>query len=211
MNSDFSRKITLLRKEKRISQKQAAADLGVSQALLSHYEKGIRECGLDFLVKAADYYNVSCDFLLGRSTEPSGKIVSYEENDGSLSESKIISGAVAYILSTAKKTESKTLFKSVYSFLLISVYKAFRTVFSSNPKNEQKMFSIPKVSADKLSDAAMNICSAKAETAAAGIVLSGEDTVKISDETVITTNDLSPAILTAVKLAEEDILNDINY
>ena len=57
MNSDFARIITLQRKERHISQKQAAADLGISQALLSHYEKGIRECGLNFLVKVADYYN----------------------------------------------------------------------------------------------------------------------------------------------------------
>ena len=44
--SEFSRIITLLRKEKGITQKQAAEQLGVSQALLSHYEKGIRECGV---------------------------------------------------------------------------------------------------------------------------------------------------------------------
>ena len=78
--------ITLLRKERNISQKKAAADLGVSQALLSHYEKGIRECGLDFIVKAADYYGVSCDYLLGRSPEPQGRTISYddiEEQDSS--------------------------------------------------------------------------------------------------------------------------------
>lgn len=51
MNSDFPMIISMLRKERRLSQKQVAADLGISQALLSHYEKGIRECGLDFLVK----------------------------------------------------------------------------------------------------------------------------------------------------------------
>ena len=68
MNS-FSRIITLLRKEKGITQKQAAADLGISQALLSHYEKGLRECGLDFLVKAAEYFEVSCDYLLGRTVQ----------------------------------------------------------------------------------------------------------------------------------------------
>ena len=56
MVSDFSRIITLLRKEKGVTQKQAAEDLGVSQALLSHYEKGIRECGLEFVVRVADYY-----------------------------------------------------------------------------------------------------------------------------------------------------------
>ena len=66
MNSDFPRILTLLRKEQGISQKKAAADLGISQALLSHYEKGIRECGLDFIVRTADYYGVSCDYLLGK-------------------------------------------------------------------------------------------------------------------------------------------------
>ena len=58
---EFNRIIKLLRKERGITQKQAAEDLGVSQALLSHYEKGIRECGLDFVVRVADYYNVSCE------------------------------------------------------------------------------------------------------------------------------------------------------
>ena len=53
MNAEFPRLITLLRKEKGISQKQAAAELGISQALLSHYEKGVRECGLDFLIRCA--------------------------------------------------------------------------------------------------------------------------------------------------------------
>ena len=51
----------MLRKEKGVTQRKAAEDLGVSQALLSHYEKGIRECGLDFVVRSADYYHVSCD------------------------------------------------------------------------------------------------------------------------------------------------------
>ena len=38
MAVEFSRVITLLRKERGITQKQAAADLGISQAQLSHYE-----------------------------------------------------------------------------------------------------------------------------------------------------------------------------
>ena len=50
---EFNRIIKLLRKERGITQKQAAEDLGVSQALLSHYEKGIRECGLDFVVRVS--------------------------------------------------------------------------------------------------------------------------------------------------------------
>ena len=42
---EFNRIIKLLRTERGITQKQAAEDLHISQALLSHYEKGIRECG----------------------------------------------------------------------------------------------------------------------------------------------------------------------
>lgn len=64
----FPAMLTLLRKERGITQKKAAEELGISQALLSHYEKGIRECGLDFLLRAADYYGVPCDFLLGRDS-----------------------------------------------------------------------------------------------------------------------------------------------
>jgi len=61
----FSKNLRKLREEKQISQKSAAASLGISQALLSHYEKGIRECGLDFLSRAAKFYKVSTDFMLG--------------------------------------------------------------------------------------------------------------------------------------------------
>ena len=79
MQSDFPRVLTLLRKEKHLSQKEAAAALGVSQALLSHYETGIRESGLDFLIRTADYYGVSTDYLLGRSAEPDGMTLAAED------------------------------------------------------------------------------------------------------------------------------------
>ncbi len=69
MERSFPVILSELRKEKGISQKEAAHQLGISQALLSHYEKGIRECGQSFLIKAADFYDVSCDYLLGRTIE----------------------------------------------------------------------------------------------------------------------------------------------
>jgi len=65
MNSDFPRILSLLRKEKGISQKNAAEQLLISQALLSHYEKGIRECGLDFLVRCADFMMCRATTYLG--------------------------------------------------------------------------------------------------------------------------------------------------
>lgn len=71
MERSFPVVLCELRKERGISQKEAAEALGVSQALLSHYEKGIRECGQDFLLRAADFYKVTCDYLLGRASSKS--------------------------------------------------------------------------------------------------------------------------------------------
>lgn len=68
MSDIFSERLTSLRKERRISQKEAAAYFGISQALLSHYENGIRQCSTDFLIKAAQFYSVTTDYLLGISS-----------------------------------------------------------------------------------------------------------------------------------------------
>ena len=65
MSVAFSANLSALRRDRNLSQKQAAEELGISQALLSHYEKGIRECNLDFVKKVADYYDVTADYLLG--------------------------------------------------------------------------------------------------------------------------------------------------
>ena len=65
----FSDKLSALRKERSLSQRSVAAELGISQALLSHYEKGIREPGLDFVAKACVFYDVSADYMLGLSAK----------------------------------------------------------------------------------------------------------------------------------------------
>ncbi len=68
----YSERMVELRTEKGLSQKAAAVDLGVSQALLSHYEKGIREFNLDFLCRIAEYYGVTTDYILGRTDSRKG-------------------------------------------------------------------------------------------------------------------------------------------
>ena len=81
MTDCCSERIASLRKSKKISQKTAAADLGISQALLSHYERGIRECGLDFLTHTANYYGVSTDYLLGRTDVENGGVITGGESE----------------------------------------------------------------------------------------------------------------------------------
>ena len=70
MDRNFPETLSALRKGRNISQRQAAADLGISQALLSHYENGAREPGLGFVCRACDYYGVTADYLLCRSGHP---------------------------------------------------------------------------------------------------------------------------------------------
>jgi len=66
MSAAFHEILGQLRKQRGISQRKVAEDLFISQALLSHYENGIREPGLDFVSRTCTYYGVTADYLLGR-------------------------------------------------------------------------------------------------------------------------------------------------
>ena len=95
MREDFARTLSLLRQERGISQRKAAAELGVSQALLSHYENGVREPGLNFVVKVCDYYHVSADFMLGRSLDRDGITIGTDElYDASEDRNNVLRGSV---------------------------------------------------------------------------------------------------------------------
>ncbi len=59
-----------LRKKKGISQLRLATDLNTTQNTISRYETGEREPGIDELIKIADYFNVSIDYLIGRTDNP---------------------------------------------------------------------------------------------------------------------------------------------
>lgn len=175
MNNNFARILTLLRKERGYSQKKAASDLGVSQALLSHYEKGIRECGLDFVVKVADYYNVSCDYLLGRTPHRSGATISVEDipepdaagrenvlhgKNGSLLpvlNKKLIANSLNVIYGTLQQYGCRALTAEVSAYLSLCVYRVFRLLYSANPKNPQGLFSVPQSLSVSRSGAAQEV------------------------------------------------------
>lgn len=59
--------IKQLREKKHISQKDFAEQLNISNVVLSRYENDIRKPDYDTLEKIADYFEVSIDYLLGRS------------------------------------------------------------------------------------------------------------------------------------------------
>ena len=63
----FASRLKVLRVSNGYSQTQIAQSLGTVQVVVSKYECGIREPDLKMLVKIADFYNVSLDYLLGRN------------------------------------------------------------------------------------------------------------------------------------------------
>ena len=184
MNKDFPRIITLLREEKGISQKKAADDLGISQPLLSHSEKGIRECGLDFVVRAADYYDVSCDYLLGRSmNRTNGKIVISDIPDDSINthshgnktsmmtalNKKLVINSLNIIFDQLEKADNKGLTTECSNYLMGAVYTLFRLLYSSNQKNPQGMFSVAEHIYKGKIHALQIICESNAENLAQGL------------------------------------------
>lgn len=227
MSSGLPRILTLLRKEKGISQKQAAKDLEVSQALLSHYEKGIRNCGLDFVIKCADYYDVSCDYLLGRSPERQGSTLTIEdipESDAGGKENigigsvltqlnkKLIANSQNILFDMLTHIGNKDLTNEVSAYLTLAVYKMFRVIYSSNPKNEQAMFQIPEIVYPQYADSAMQIADANARSIAKGVPVGKLQKIKSAEELEITTEKLaedyplfSSSLLNMIQNAESKI------
>jgi transcriptional regulator with XRE-family HTH domain len=124
MAGSFSARLAELRKKRGISQKQAASALGISQALLSHYEKGIRECSLDFVKKAAKYYDVTCDYLLGMTNSKKSISVDFDEGDesqdGELTISTIYRAATILEKTLSKRPSDSNITKD---FLAVGLYR----------------------------------------------------------------------------------------
>lgn len=64
---NFAHRLKSLREEKDVKQVELAKVLNLTSATLSQYEKGIREPNLDNVSLLAEYFNVSTDYLLGRT------------------------------------------------------------------------------------------------------------------------------------------------
>lgn len=64
-------KLKELRKKRGITQLKLSLELNMTQNTISRYENGEREAGYNELIKIADYFDVSIDYLLGRTDNPS--------------------------------------------------------------------------------------------------------------------------------------------
>lgn len=75
----FQERLKLLRKEKNLTIEELAKNLGSAKSTISRYENGLREPKKDFLELLCTYFDVSTDYLLGKTDERN--IETKKEND----------------------------------------------------------------------------------------------------------------------------------
>lgn len=121
MKDGFPSVLSLLRREKGVNQRAAASKLQISQALLSHYENGLREPGLDFLIRACDYYGVSADYLLGRTD---GKTAGFPGGEDSLSAA--CCRGVVELFTSLEKQGDEALTNEAAEAVAVTLYKLAR-------------------------------------------------------------------------------------
>ena len=175
MVTEFSKTLAMLRKERGISQRKAAGELGISQALLSHYENGIREPGLSFVTKVCDYYHVSADYLLGRTLARDGTTIAAEDiYDSSAEKGNVLRGPIIamlqkkLIVNTASmlfdllgKVGDKDAIQEVSAYLGSALFKAYRHLYRAGG-NEEKYMSVDNCSFNSGAvDADMHMAEAK--------------------------------------------------
>ncbi|GHV34560.1 hypothetical protein FACS1894187_05370 [Synergistales bacterium] len=66
----FRERLRSIRTTKNPTQRAVAIHLGVSERAYQHYEAGTREPNIATLIALADYFDVSLDYLVGRSERP---------------------------------------------------------------------------------------------------------------------------------------------
>lgn len=70
MRDLYFQRLKDLREDKDMKQVQIAELLGIQQTVYSRYERGFQNIPIEHLLFLADYYNVSTDFILGRTDNP---------------------------------------------------------------------------------------------------------------------------------------------
>ncbi|WP_171691072.1 helix-turn-helix domain-containing protein [Paenibacillus germinis] len=66
----YGDRIALLREKRGLTQEELSTKIGISRAALSHYETNRREPDYETINKIANFFNVTVDYLLGRTDQP---------------------------------------------------------------------------------------------------------------------------------------------
>lgn len=66
----FAERLSILRNAKGLTMEQLGKDIGTTRATISNFENEQRKPSLDMVIKLADYFQVSIDYLVGRTDDP---------------------------------------------------------------------------------------------------------------------------------------------
>ena len=159
---EFSEVLSSLRKESGRSQRKAAADLNISQALLSHYEKGIREPRLEFVVRACEYYGVSADYLLGRTCIKENPVL-YLQTGGIWENKKVRSFTISVLLliNIAAAAAGMNAAASISTYMGYLAYKLIRIMGIAECSWPEAIAQMPDAVFSARCDAAMKLAEAE--------------------------------------------------
>lgn len=149
----IAKRLSELRKEKGVTQDEIANEINVKRTTIANYETGKRAPDYETLIRLADIYGVSCDYIIrgvnsefadihrvtGLTNEAIEKLAQYKESD-------IISKGIDYILTHPKlvKTLTTYLLSTIYQEYSQSDYKKYLPVrfisfFIEDPDLAQKV------------------------------------------------------------------------
>ena len=114
-----------IRREKGLTQKQAASEMGVSQTYISAVEQGKRTARTDFVIKLIKFYGVSYESVFGKNENDEKKKVRYEE-------------PLRLFLEGTGLEDSADVYLDLCRYLLI------RILYKLNPHNSDRVFSLPE-------------------------------------------------------------------
>ena len=222
----FGERLRALRDERHLRQADMAE---VLQITLVHYQRmeygkvNVPSLTLCFL---ADYFSVTTDYLLGRSAERNGMMLSAEDlpNPEKMKDNvyhgsvlptmnkKLISNSLNVLYAKIGQCHSKALTTEVSAYLMMAVAKMFRLLYSAEPHNASSMFSIEPHRWHGYSDAVMRMAEANVEALLDGQDVNGGEGVKDPACLAMTTESLTrefplytPSLLNLVKTSETHV------
>ena len=205
MSTEFSKVFSALRKSRGLSQRQAASDLNISQALLSHYENGVREPKLDFIVTACEYYGVSADYLLGRTALKKSFGATVKNDFLAPDEADEIISSLAAIFSSADEKSTPLVTEYIESGV-------FRALLCTGLVSEEKLIDagMTQASAEKLTGALLLTEEAELEKARPESVIRVEGKVVLRDAATINskmpTGEIEVSVSNVQLLGEAQVL-----
>ena len=66
----FGEHLKMLRQAKKVTQKEVAQEIGATERTYQHYEANTKKPSFEYLIALSDYFDVSLDYLVGRSNDP---------------------------------------------------------------------------------------------------------------------------------------------